>query len=834
MNKRRLIFLTSRRYIVSLCSLFLFLAVWAPSVALAQAGASSAGTVEVDGYVLDRDRKPIEFANVKVAHQAVGTYSNLKGYYKLSLPVANDSVVLEFSSIGYRSVSRVVAVRKPGKIRCNVELPEADIEIGTVTVVGKASKGQNMEQIKAEHIKANVGPVKGVESVVGTYAGVTQSNELSSQYSVRGGNYDENLVYVNGLEVRRPLLVRTAQQEGLSFVNPDLVQSVYFSAGAFGAEYGERNASVLDITYKTPQNLIEGSLRAAIQDQSLYLGNKKGSFSQITGIRLKRGKALLRSLETKAEYDPLYADGQTYLQWKPNARFSLGLLGNLSYTHYVYKPTKRETAFGSMSNAKKFTVYFDGAEKDRFLNYTVAGNLSFIPNDLWHHTLLLSYFQSAESETYDISGSYYLSQEGGVPGDEEQEGVPGRSDALATGTNHDHARNKLFYSVSSAAYKGSYQRSTLGTIRWGMGVQWEQVQDLIAEWTLLDSAGYNIPRCEDAIVMQYNLYAQEHLSSVRTAAYAQYKNNWHIEGGNIELQIGGRLSWWSYNKEWIPSVRLQTAFTPQKAERLRFRLAGGLYSQAPFYKELRVVKEDHLGNNYVWVNSAVKAQGSLQVLLGMDYRFAVEDRPFKATVEGYFKYLYRINPYYINNVKIRYLGDNLGTGTIAGVDFKLFGEFVPEVESWLTLSLMKAVQRIQGYGTMPMPNAPLYNFSLFFQDYFPGYRKIRLSMRAALSGGVPQLDPTQGFSKPVFTSPPYKRVDLGMHYRVLDQEDPKQAHWTLSKGIRSLDLELSVFNLFDMSNVSSYFWIADAYRNRYAVPNYLTGRVIDLGITMTF
>lgn len=786
--------------------------------------------VIIDGYVLDRDRQPIELANIRITGTTKGTTANLKGYYKLSISPTTDSLILEYSCIGYQTYRKVFPKGITRSQRFNPELGESSIDIGSVTVVAPTKAIQQMEVIKAEHVKINAGPTKGVESVVGTYAGVTQNNELSSQYTVRGGSFDENLVYVNGIEIHRPLLVRTAQQEGLSFVNSDLIQSINFSAGAFGAEYGERNSSVLDIRYKTPDRHFEGAATAGLQYNSLYLGHRQGAFNSVTGLRLKSGRALLRSLETRAEYDPLYTDAQTFLQWKPGNKLSASLLGHVSYTHYRYYPTKRETTFGTLENAKKFTVYFEGGERDLFLNYTLAGQLSYRPAEAWNHTLILSHFNSQEAETYDISGAYYL-QEGGTPG--ESGGNTLESKTLATGTNHDHARNFLHYSITGANYKGSYTLSRGGTIQWGAGARYERVRDNISEWTLLDSAGYNLPRHPERIEMKYNLYAKQFMQSVRLSAFALYKGQRAISSGTLFFNTGGRLSWWSLNRQWLPSIRGNLSFRPAHQSQSLFRLAGGLYHQAPFYKELRLVQTDESGNNIVALNRNIKAQSSIQILFGADYDFTMADRKFKATAEGYFKYLYNINPYYINNVKLRYLGDNIGTGYIAGIDLKLFGEFVPKVDSWITLSLLHARQNIKGYGSMAMPNAPLYNFSLFFQDYFPGYKKLRLSLRGVLSGGLPQINAAKGFSKPIFTGTPYKRIDIGMHYRLYDRDDKSQ-NWFRIRALQSIDLGVSAFNLFDMSNIDSYFWISDAYRNEYAIPNYLTGRLIDFSLSVTF
>lgn len=373
---------------------------------------------------------------------------------------------------------------------------------------------------------------------------------------------------------------------------------------------------------------------------------------------------------------------------------------------------------------------------------------------------------------------------------------------------------------------------------WGTQIRWEKVQDNISEWTLLDSAGYNLPRDPSMIKVKYNLYAQQQMQSIRLASYLLHKSILATQVGDFALNAGVRFSWWSLNKQWLPGVRINGSFRPKGLSNILFRLATGLYHQAPFYKELRTVQSDISGNNIVSLNKNVKAQSSWQLLLGFDYDFLVAERKFRATAEGYIKYLYNINPYYINNVKLRYLGDNLGTGYIAGIDLKLFGEFVPEVDSWLTFSLMKAQQNIVGYGKMPMPNAPKYNLSLFFQDYFPGYKRIRLSLRGVLSGGLPQINAAKGFSKPIFTGTSYKRVDIGLQYRLIDAKEKSQKsnflNQYLGKIAKTVDIGVSCFNLFDMSNIDSYFWIADAYRNEYAVPNYLTGRLLDFSLSVTF
>ncbi len=792
-----------------------------------------AQTVRIHGYVLDRERKPIEFANVKIKGKALGASTNLKGHYSFSLTASTDSLVVEFSSLGYQSVQRTFPKGITADLRLNVELAEASTEIGTVTVVATQRKQQTMERISAENIRINSSPTGGVESLVSTYAGVTQNNELSSQYSVRGGSYDENMVYVNGMEVYRPLLVRSAQQEGLSFVNPEMTRSVNFSAGGFTAEYGDKMASVLDIRYKIPDRF-EASAEAGLQGSQLYIGSRHGGFTQVTGVRFKNGKALLGTFDTKGEYEPLYFDAQTYLTYRLSNAWMLQFLGNLSSTHYSFIPQTRETSFGSINNAKTLKIYFDGRERDHFLSLFGSLGLSFTPTTEQRHTFNIGIYNSKEEETYDIEGAYYLDNLD-MNGSTKNEESTANLNALATGTNLEHARNRLRYTLFSASYSALWKMSDIHTLKGGITYRREWVNDHISEWTRRDSAGYNQPRQEDRIEMLYNLYSSNSLHSHRLSAYIMDEMQWETPLGAFSLFPGLRAAYWSFNREWIVSPRLVATFSPKALPKFSFRVASGLYYQAPFYKEIRTTVTDSDGNNEVHLNPDIRSQGSLHILLGGDYQFKVDNRNFRLSTELYYKHLYQLNPYVVDNVKVRYLGANIGRGYIAGVDVKLFGEFVPGVDSWLTASLLKSRQTIPGIGSMALPNAPSYNFSLFFQDYFPGYKRLRLSLRGVLSGGLPQFRPAQNFQMPAFTGASYKRVDMGLTYRLYGQDEPmRRPSSALLSHFKCIDLSLEVFNLLDNANVSGYYWITDAFNHQYAVPNYLTRRQINLRLRADF
>lgn len=789
-------------------------------------------TIKITGYVLDRENKPIPFATVKCTSKAIGTTASLKGAYTLTTVATQDSIAIAYSAIGYRTVVKHFPKGLRTHLRLNVVLPDTPLEMGTVTVVAPSKRAQNLNTIAAENIRVAVGPSSGVESLVGTYAGVTQRNEMSSQYSVRGGSYDENMVYINGLEIPRPLLVRTAQQEGISVVHPDMTQNVTFSAGAFTAEYGDKMSSVLDIRYKQPK-AFEAAVEAGLQGDALYVGSQHRGFNQITGVRFKDGRTLLGTLDTKGEYQPLYLDAQSYMGYRLSDKWSLRFLGNISFTHYQFTPKTRETSFGTLSDIKQLKVFFEGSERDRFVSYFAAWGASFRPTLERQHDWQLHYYHSSEKETYDIEGAYLLNNALEDPNKEGE--VSPNTLALATGLNQEHARNHLHYHLATLSYKGRATVRDRHRLKWGASLQLEEVQDHINEWTRRDSAGYNIPRHAERIEMLHNLYGHIRLSSARFSSFVLDNFSIAWAGGVWSFYPGIRFSFWSANKELIVSPRWVASFTPDGLQNLSFRWATGLYYQAPFYKELRTVVHDAERNQVAQLNRSVRSQGSWQMLLGGDYLFKLEDRPFRFTTEVYGKYLYRLNPYRMENVRVRYLGANVGQGYVVGIDTKLFGQFVPDVDSWVTASLLTSKQYIPEIGSMPLPNAPVFNSSLFFQDYIPGYKRLRVSLRGVFSSGLPQFRPTEDFLPPVFIGDAYKRADIGFTYRLFDREQDKaRARRTFWKSFRTIDVTLECFNLFDMSNVSGYYWVTDAFNQQYAVPNYLTRRQLNLRLRADF
>ena len=780
--------------------------------------------IKISGNVRDTDGNPLELAVVQVKNTMIGTITDIKGFYSISV-TPKDSLVLVFSCLGYNKAERIIPAAT-ADMRLNVQMNIATLSLGDVTITASRRQVNTMTAIDADKIKLIPDPAGGsIESLVVTYAGVTTSNELSSQYSVRGGSYDENIVYVNGLEVFRPLLIRSGQQEGLSFVNPDLTESVNFSAGGFEAKYGDKMSSVLDITYKKPTDF-EGSASASLLGANAYVGSSAKKFTQVTGIRYKTGRSLLKTMDTDAEYDPNFIDLQTYMTYALAPKWEVNFLGNLAVNNFKFIPHSRETSFGSTNVINNFNVYFDGKERDKF--QTLFGALT-IKNKLNEHTelgLQASAFNSREEESYDISGEYMLSQSDGASGSSDD------GSSLAVGRYHEHARNRLHSEVMNVGHFGSY--STKGnTVQWGTTLQFENIKDRISEWEKRDSAGYTLPHTGEGVHVFSNLYSDEKLNTTRISGYIQNVFKFRTKQGLFTLIGGIRGSYWSYNKEFIVSPRASLGFVPNFNQDLTFRLAGGLYYQPPFYKEIRNITTDEAGNDVVKLNQDLKSQRSIHFILGGDYAFKAVDRHFKLTTELYYKKLDDLNPYTVDNVKIRYYGENIAKGYAMGMDFKFFGEFVPGTDSWISFSVMKAEQQIGDKKNLPLPNNPGYNASLFFQDYFPGFERVKLNLRGVLSGKLPVTPPRTGYEESFRKTSPYRRVDLGMSYQLAGGTDAVMDRGFF-RNLKNIWLGADIFNLFDIKNVNSYYWITNIEGVQYAIPNYLTGRQFNIRLIVDF
>ena len=785
--------------------------------------------VKVHGKVTDMQGDALEFVTVRVAGTAIGTNTGLDGTFKLSCPTpANDTLTVVFTSIGYEELRRQL-IHPKGDLALNVRLRNKSHELTEVEVTDFRKQTSQMQHIDRESYKLAADASGGsVESMLSTLAGVNSNNEMSSQYSVRGGTYDENSVYINGVEVYRPQLISSGQQEGLSIINPDMVGSIGFSTGGFGVEYGDKMSSALDITYREPE-AFEGSVTGSLMGFSVAVGQSSRKFSQLHGVRFKKNTSLLSSLETKGEYDPKFFDYQTNLNWKISPKFKASFLGNIAVNNYKFQPVDRETNFGTSSDAKQFKVFFDGMEKDRFETYFGALNLTYKHSRSTDFSLIASGYLTNELVSYDISGEYWLDQAGTTGEGNPDNAIGGE---LGVGRYHEHARNRLKIGVMSLGLSGhtAIRRHNLS---YGVNFSHQTIMERAREWELRDSAGYTLPTDGQHIRMIYNLSSHQDLSTTRMAFYVADSYRLQTSSGYFAFNGGLRFSYWDFNKEFLVSPRLNVAFVPERNSSLTLRFATGLYYQQPFYKEFRQPLTDAEGNTTINLNSEIKSQQSLHFILGGDYTFRMFNRPFKLSGEAYYKKLNKLIPYEIDNLKVVYEGVNLTDGYTAGLDFKLFGQFVPGTDSWISFSLMKTGENLNGV-TVPRPTDQRYSFALYFTDYFPKFPKLKFSLRGIFSDGLPTTAPHSSRDKGYFRAPAYKRVDIGLNYALLAPQDNESAPSGLHRWLKSIWLGVDVFNLLDISNVSSYYWVTDVNNIQYAVPNYLTRRQFNVRLTIDF
>ena len=781
--------------------------------------------VELSGRVIDAEGAPMDLVTVAVPAASAGTFTNEKGEYTLRFTAA-DTVEVIFSYIGYHRVSRKL-VDPEGKVSLTVRMYNNDRTLNEVQIREYRRQMTTLQKIDPEDWKLMPDASGGsIEALLATMPGVHSNNELSSQYSVRGGNFDENIVYVNGIEIYRPQLIRTGQQEGLSFINPDMVGAVAFSSGGYPVEYGDKMSSVLDITYKKPE-AFEGSVSGSFLGASASVGHNTGRFSQLHGFRFKTNSTLLSTLDTEGEYKPRFFDYQTYLTYKINSRWDVALLGNISSNNYQFIPQSRSTRYGSISSAAQFTVYFDGKEQDIFQTYFGAVTLNYRPSAFTTLSLLPSAFTTREEVTYDISGEYWLDELDLANGVETTESAG----TLGYGSYHEHARNRLNANVYALSLKGD-TRWGRHTVRYGATYQRERIHDRMREWESRDSSGYTLPHTGEGISLISSLRSTQDIESNRLSAYVQETYTLEHRSGIYNFTGGVRLSYWDYNNECIVSPRVSVGYNPSFNQRLTFRFATGVYYQAPFYKEFRDTVQDSRGNWAVRLNDRIRSQRSIHVILGSDFTFRALDRPFKLTGEVYYKKLDRLISYEVDNVRVWYSGQNNSEGYIAGLDLKLFGEFVPGVDSWLTFSLMSAKEKTAS-GYVPLPTEQRYSVGLFFQDYVPRFPKYRFSLKAIWSDGLPMAAPRKGRAEGYFRTPPYRRVDIGLSRRLAGGED-RIMQKPFFRAFKSIWIGLDVFNLLDFGNVNSYYWVTDIYNNQNAVPNYLTGRQFNLRLSFDF
>lgn len=771
-----------------------------------------AQTFTLQGRVTDSEMNPVELATVAVVQQGKMTMTNLKGEFSMKLQ-SSDSVVVRFSMVGYKTKTRVLR-RPKGKQTLLIQLYD-DNQLAGVTVTEEKRQMGSTQKLDTKDMK-NAPSVTGnaVEEMIQSQAGVSTHSELSSQYNVRGGSFDENSVYINNVEIYRPFLVRSGQQEGLSIINPDMVESVGFSTGGFEAKYGDKMSSVLDIKYKRPKKF-EANVSASLLGASAYIGFSTKRFSWSNGIRYKTNKYLLGTLETKGEYQPNFLDYQTYLTYEPSDRWSIELLGDISENHYNFYPEDRETRFGTMENVKSFRVYFDGQEKDIFRTY--FGSLSITRKFGKNTKLSLSAaaFHTNEQEKYDIQGQYWLTQ-------------TETSENLGVGTYMEHARNYLEATVKSAKLTFNH-KTKKHDIEAGLTYKIESIKENSKEYEMRDSSGYSIPHTGEDLYMIYSLNARNSLDANRIEAYAQDTWRFTSRGGHtfFTLNYGIRFSHWNFNKESIISPRVSLGIIPAFNHDVTLRFATGIYYQAPFFKELRDTTTVN-GITYATLNRDIKSQRSIHFIAGFDYRFKMKNRPYKFTAEAYYKALSNIIPYTVDNVKIVYDASLQCSGHAMGLDLKLYGEFVPGTDSWVSLSLMNTRININGK-SIPMPTDQRYALNLFFTDYFPGTTRWRMSLRLAYADGLPFGAPHRSLDTMPFRAPAYKRADIGMSYRLFDND--KRERKSIFKNIW---LGVDCLNLLGINNVNSYYWVTDVTNQQYAVPNYLTGRQINVRASFEF
>ena len=805
-------------------------------VSLAQEKAS------VFGRVTDEKGKGLELVNVAIAGLPGGTTTDSKGRYELQIP-ANRSIYLAVSSMGYEKSVQELTLAPGEKRELNFRLHLTAMVLPQVQIEDNQVRTSNLIRLDPK-VAVNIPTAsERIPTLLKTLPGVSSGNELSSQYSVRGGNFDENLVYVNDIEIYRPFLIRSGQQEGLSFVNSDLVSSLLFSAGGFDAKYGDKMSSVLDLQYKKPTEFggsVSGSLLGGSVHAEGALNNRK--FTYLMGARYKSNSYILNALETTGDYKPTFTDIQALFTYQATKKIEFSFLGNIADNKYKLVPETRETNFGTVNQAKRLTIYFDGQEVDSYSTWLGGFTTSYRPDKQTRLKIIASAYQSNESETYDVIGQYWI---GDIENNLASENFGNVIEAQDIGTQMIHARNKLNVGVFNVAHKGTREWNN-NLLQWGAKYQHENIDDRMNEWVLIDSAGYSLPRPHDSIGYSdpsvqpdnpFNIYellqTQANILSNRYTAYVQ--NTWGInpDSSRFVLTAGVRAHYWDFNKQLVVSPRATLSFKPHWEHDILFRFSAGMYYQPPFYRELKNI-DGRINNN-------LKAQSSLHFVAAGDYNFKIWDRPFKFVSEVYYKYMGNLTPYLIDNVRIRYYSFEKSRGYAAGIDFKVNGEFVPGVESWASLSIMQTMEDVagdgyvnkRGTGYIPRPTDQRVNFSIFFQDYLPMNPTYKMSMTLLFGSSLPFGPPHSPKYTHTLRMPPYRRVDIGFSKEIVGEH----TRFTASNPFRflkSLWLTAEVLNLLQVNNTVSYIWVTDILGRQYAVPNYLTPRQLNVKLVARF
>lgn len=784
---------------------------------------SAQDNIHINGHVVNEAGNPLELVNIIIPGGSAGTSTKADGSFEITVPPGFTGV-LQFSHIEYLPKELPIKTIETDREPLIVILEKRIREVGEVEVTARSETDQSSQRLNPDlTLQLPSAAGYGIEGVVKSQMGVASNNELSSQYRVRGGNFDENLVYLNGFKLHRPQLVRSGQQEGLSIVNPDLVESVYFSSGGFGVKYGDKMSSVLDVHYKKPDSVSAGA-NINMMGMSAHAGGAiaGGRLTWLAGARHKTNRYLLGSLDTKGDYQPDFTDIQAFLSYQIKAHLSIDALGYYALNKYRFVPTDRETDFGTLNDIKRLKIYFAGQEEDKFETGMGAVKLNFTPSSGNQYELMVSHYRAFEEESFDIAGAYWLQEIQGI--DEGQAATN-----IGIGEYLQHARNDLFATVNAISIKGNHDLNENHSLNWGISLEEENFKDRINEWELIDSAGYSIPRNPN-LELSYSRNADFELATRHIKTYVAHQTNLTTGWGNIRLNYGARLIYSDREEKLHLTPRFQVTIRPAATPNSRFRVSGGWYFQPAFYKEYRPAQSGEINN--------LNVQKSRQILAGMDHYFSIFERPFKFSSEIYYKHLEDLVPYQVDNVRILYSGKNEAKGYATGIDLKLHGEFVPGTESWATLSLLKTEEDILSDewekpgnpGYIPRPSDQRLNFSLFFQDYLPNNPTFKVHLSLFYGTGLPFGPPRSPRYMATYRMPPYRRVDMGFSKDL----KPWLNQNNTAAFIKDLWLGFEVFNLFDISNTISHYWVSDVQNRQYAVPNYLTGRRINVSLNLGF
>ena len=794
-----------------------------------------AQSATVKGVILDKKNQAVE--NVNVSCQGVGVQSNANGFYSLSVP-ANRKVGVVFSHISLKRATVTLTLKSNEEYEFNLVMSDQEEQMGEIVIQGNNKKRvQGITSIEPEIIRRIPGANAGVENILKSLPGVNSNNELSTQYAVRGGNYDENLVYVNEIEVYRPFLIRSGQQEGLSFTNTDLVQNIDFSAGGFQAKFGDKLSSVLDITYRKPTKF-GATLEASFLGGSLAVDavSKNKKWSAITGVRYRNNSLLVKSQETETNYTPTFADVQTNVNYNASAKWQWSFLGNISQNKYQYQPLTRQTNFGTIDNPMALLIYYEGQEKDKYNTYFGAVKSNFVASEKSTYKIIASAYHTQEQEYFDILAQYRLGEVDANIGSETFGDV---AFSKGIGGQLNHARNDLDALIVNTELKGLHNWKK-NQLEWGIKYTRESIRDRVVEWEVIDSAGFSInppkflPKNDQPyssyigpLVPYQNVRATNYVTINRFSGYAQWNRKVNLGTNEVWFNAGFRMHQWQVetyttkgDSQITFSPRAQFTLKPNWKKDMFFRLSGGLYHQPPFYRELR----DADGA----VQANVKAQQAIHIVLSNDYNFKMWNRPFKMVSELYYKSLTDVNPYTLDNVRIRYAAANNARGYAQGFDFRLNGEFVPGTESWISFGYLKTEENSDNKGYISRPTDQRLKFGLLFQDYMPKIPTVKLYLNLVYNTGLPGGSPS--YADPYLYQNrlrDYRRADIGFSKVIIDGKNTSTKRWL--KNVKELALGLEIFNLFNNQNAITNTWVRDVYsKTQFAIPNYMTNRVFSV------